>query len=219
MKLITEQIDHVEVLTEATSDRKYYYLEGIYLQSEVKNRNGRIYPKGVMESAVDRYMTDKVANRTAYGELGHPASPSIIPENISHLIEKLEWHGNDVTGKSKILPEGKGKIAIGIIEMGGRLGMSSRGLGSLEQKNGVMYVRDDLHYSTAADIVTDPSAPNAWVNGIMEGVEWIHSSGGWSKRAIEETQNEIKAISTVDEATKKELQYLAIKKFFEQLKF
>lgn len=190
MKLITE-VAEAEILTEAVEGKKYYYIEGKFLQSEIKNRNGRIYPKSVMESAVEKYSQEKLARKNAYGELGHPAGPTINPERISHLIEKLEWQGNDVIGRAKILDTAYGVIAQKILEGGGTLGVSSRGLGSLRSRNGLNEVQSDFYLSTAADIVTDPSAPEAFVNGIMEDAEWIYKGGAWVPVYVEESQKKI----------------------------
>lgn len=199
MKLIIERIEHPEFVFESANDgKKYCYIEGVFLQSEIKNRNGRLYPKGVMETAVDEYMP-MIHNRDAYGELGHPEGPKINEHLISHLIEKLEWHGNNVNGRAKIIPVGRGAIAQGIIEAGGRLGVSSRGLGSLKSNNGAMHVQGDFKLATAADIVTNPSAPDAFVNGIMEGAEWVKSIGGdWVQVAVSEAQKIIHNTSRSD---------------------
>lgn len=189
MKLITEVNEDIGVIKEEVDGKKHYYIEGIYMQSEVRNRNGRNYPKGVMESAVNRYLTERVANKTAYGEFGHPQGPKINEERISHLIEKLEWQGNNVIGRAKIFNRGLGALVQGILEDGGRLGVSSRGLGSLKQQGGTMQVQNDFFIATAADVVTDPSAPDAFVNGVMENVEWVQRAGGtWAPQYMEETQ-------------------------------
>lgn len=197
LKLIREDVPSVEVLEEDVNGKKFYYLEGVFMQSEVKNRNGRIYPKGVMESAVSRYLTEKVATKSAYGELGHPQGPKINEDRISHRITKLDWDGNDVVGRAVIIPQGNGLIAQGILETGGRLGMSSRGLGSLLKKDGAMYVQEDFYIATAADIVTDPSAPKAWVNGILENTEfWYDAAAGtWGQRVVEQTHEKLKKMS------------------------
>lgn len=193
MKLITELVETSSVIAEAAENgKKYYYIEGKFLQSEIKNRNGRLYPKHVMESEVERYTNAKINNKTAYGELGHPAGPTINPERISHLIESLSWNGNNVIGRAKILDTDYGVIAQKILEGGGRLVVSSRGLGTLRERSGVMEVQSDFHLSTAADIVTDPSAPEAFVNGIMEDAEWIYKGGTWVPMFIETAQEKIK---------------------------
>ncbi len=190
MKLITEISEEVQYITEAATESspKKMYIEGIFLQADLKNKNGRVYPMSVMESEVNRYITDKVDNKTAYGELGHPAGPTINPDRISHRIISLKKEGNNFIGKAQLASEGLGKLARGLIEDGGRLGVSSRGMGSLKEKNGIMEVQGDFHLATAGDIVIDPSAPDAFVNGIMENVEWIYDNKyGWKAIELAET--------------------------------
>lgn len=193
MKLIAEYTDHkLEVLTEKTqSGGKRHFIEGVFMQSEAKNRNGRIYPKAIMEKAVDRYVTEQVKTGRAVGELNHPEGPTINLDKVSHIIEGLDWKGNDVVGKARILETPMGNIVKGLLEGGVRLGVSTRGMGSLEEKNGVMYVKDDFYLSTV-DIVQDPSAPTAFVNGIMEGVEWVWNNGMIQPQVIERMETEIK---------------------------
>ena len=175
MKLITELNESVKYVTEATEDgKKNMYIEGPFLQSEIKNRNGRVYPRAVMEREVNRYSEQFVQKGRAFGELGHPDGPSINLDRISHIIESLKPDGNNWIGRAKITDTPMGNIARGIIESGGQLGVSSRGMGSLKMNRaGINEVQDDFHLATAADIVADPSAPDAFVNGIMEGVEWV----------------------------------------------
>lgn len=188
MHLITEVYDNtkvVESLNESTG-KKYYFIEGVYMQSNIKNRNGRMYPKHIMENEVTRYSSEKIANKTAYGELGHPAQPTINPERISHLIESLKWDGDNVIGRAKVLDTQYGQIAQKILEGGGRLGVSSRGMGSLKENNGIMEVQSDFYISTAADIVTDPSAPAAMVQHVVEGKEWFFVNGIWTEKQIEQ---------------------------------
>lgn len=193
MKLIAEYTDQkIEVITERNERGvKSHFIEGIFMQSEQRNRNGRIYPKSVMEKAVDKYVTEQVATKRAVGELNHPEGPSINLDKVSHLIEKLEWKNNDVVGKARILETPMGQIVKGLLDGGVRLGVSTRGMGSLEEKNGVMYVKDDFILSTV-DIVQDPSAPTAFVNGIMEGVEWVWNNGVIQPQVIEKMETEIK---------------------------
>lgn len=198
MKLITELNQNIETITEGTDESgKYYYLTGVFMQSEIRNRNGRVYPRGVMENALGTYVNEKINNKTAYGELGHPASATINPERISHLIESLTFDGNDVIGRAKVLNTTMGKEAQKILEGGGRLGVSSRGLGSLKEANGAMIVGEDFHIATAADIVTDPSAPAAYVNGILENIDWFYdnTTGLWGKRVVEVAHHEMKKLS------------------------
>jgi hypothetical protein len=175
MKLITELNETVSYVTEAKEGGKNtMYIEGVFLQSEVKNRNGRVYPKAVLEREVNRYNQDFVEKGRAFGELGHPDGPQINLDRISHIIESLEQDGSNFVGRAKITDTPMGNIARGLIESGGRLGVSTRGMGSIKlNKEGINEVQDDFHLATAADIVADPSAPDAFVNGIMEGVDWI----------------------------------------------
>ena len=193
MKLITElNTEHISYLEEKQEgDKKKLYLSGIFLQSVIQNKNGRIYPKGVMESAVAKYIDSKVNSKNAYGELGHPNGPKINEDRISHLITELNWNGNDVIGKALIFDTDMGKIAKAIIEGGGQLGVSSRGLGTLKPNSkGINEVQSDFFLATAADIVTDPSAPSALVNGIMEGVEYLYdeSTSSFMKIALDEAK-------------------------------
>lgn len=175
MKLITELNESIKYVTETKeSGKKSLYIEGVFLQSEIKNRNGRMYPKHVLEREVNRYNEQFVQKGRAFGELGHPDGPQINLDRISHIIESLKQDGTNWVGRAKITDTPMGNIARGIIESGGQLGVSTRGMGSIKlNKEGVNEVQDDFHLATAADIVADPSAPDAFVNGIMEGVEWI----------------------------------------------
>ena len=193
MKLIAEFTDNkLEVLTERTErGGKNHFIEGVFMQSETKNRNGRIYPKSVMERAVDRSVTEQVKTGRAFGELNHPEGPNINLDKVSHIIEKLDWSGNDVVGKARILETPMGQIVKGLLDGGVRLGVSTRGMGSLEERNGTMFVKDDFILSTV-DIVQDPSAPTAFVNGIMEGVEWVWNNGIIQPQVIEKMETEIK---------------------------
>jgi hypothetical protein len=193
MKLIAEFTDQrLNFLSEATEKGgKRHFIEGVFMQSESKNRNGRVYPKAVMEKAVDRYVTEQVNTGRAVGELNHPEGPSINLDKVSHIIESLKWTGNDVVGKARILETPMGNIVKGLLDGGVQLGVSTRGMGSLEERNGVMYVKDDFHLSTV-DIVQDPSAPTAFVNGIMEGVEWVWNNGVIQSQVIEKMETEIK---------------------------
>jgi len=197
MKLITEHIDKkLAVLTEAKKDgTKGYVIEGIFMQAEKANRNGRVYEKRIMEGAVNKYITDQVKTGRAVGELNHPEGPTINLDKVSHRITDLRFEGNDVVGKASILNTPMGKIVQGLLEGGVQLGVSSRGMGSLVEKNGVMYVQDDFMLSTV-DIVQDPSAHEAFVNGIMEGVEWIWENGMLKPQQIEKYETEIKSASS-----------------------
>ena len=172
MKLITEytENDTIQCIVEKKEDgEKTYVIEGVFAQADKKNRNGRVYPKPIMERAVDKYVTEQVSKKRAVGELNHPEGPTVNLDKVSHLITDLHWKGNNVVGKAQILETPMGKIVKGLLEGGVQLGVSTRGMGSLEQKNGAMQVKPDFILSTV-DIVQDPSAPQAFVNGIMEGV-------------------------------------------------
>tara|TARA_S200002703_G_scaffold159760_1_gene174555 strand:- start:162 stop:809 length:648 start_codon:yes stop_codon:yes gene_type:complete len=178
MKLISEFNDIVTPICESKEDgSKDYFIEGIFIQSEIKNRNGRVYPKEVIKEEVARYNKEFVQKQRAFGELGHPDGPTINLDKVSHLIQSLEEDGNNYIGRAKVLSTPNGQIVRNLIDDGAKLGVSSRGLGSLEQKNGAQYVKDDFQLATAGDIVADPSAPEAFVEGIMEGVEWIFENG------------------------------------------
>ena len=180
MKLISEYNDYQmsPVIIEAhEKGQKEYFIEGVFMQSEIKNRNGRVYPKEIMEKEVNRYRKEFVEKDRAFGELGHPEGPTINLDKVSHLITSLEEDGNNYVGRAKILSTPNGQIVRNLIDDGAKLGVSSRGLGSLEEKGGAQYVKGDFQLATAADIVADPSAPEAFVEGIYEGVEWIMSNG------------------------------------------
>ena len=178
MKLISEHIEDVEYITEEKDNgEKTYKIKGVFMQSEVKNRNGRVYPFPVLEKEVTRYNKDYVNENRAFGELGHPDGPTVNLERASHMITSLKPEGKNFIGEAKILKTPMGKIVENLMDAGGKLGVSSRGMGSLEQKNGANYVKDDFYLATAADIVADPSAPNAFVQGIMEGKEWVWDNG------------------------------------------
>lgn len=194
MKLIAEYTDQgLEVLTEARKDgRKKYIIEGVFAQAEQKNRNGRIYPKQIMESAVGKYVNEQVSKGRAVGELNHPDGPTVNLDKVSHKIESLEFKGNDVIGRATILETPMGKIVEGLLEGEVQVGVSTRGMGSLQRgNNGAMMVGPDFMLN-AVDIVQDPSAPNAFVNGIMEGVEWVWNNGIIEARAIEQMETEIR---------------------------
>ena len=196
MKLISEFNDYAisPVIVEGKEDgKKDYFIEGIFMQSEIKNRNGRIYPKEVIQKEVKRYNKEFVEKKRAFGELGHPEGPTINLDKVSHMIEKLEEDGNNFVGRAKILSTPNGQIVKNLIDDGAKLGVSSRGLGSLESKGNAQYVKDDFQLATAGDIVADPSAPEAFVNGIMEGTEWVYESGILKARDIEDMQNEMKS--------------------------
>ena len=209
MKLITEINEEVKFISEATDDgRKNMYIEGIFMQAEQKNRNGRMYPLPVMEREVSRYVNDYVNKNRAYGELGHPEGPTINLERVSHMIKELRQEGSNFIGKAKIMDTPYGKIVKNLIDEGAKLGVSSRGIGSIEEKNGVNVVKDDFRLATAADIVADPSAPDAFVRGVMEGKEWIYENGILKEKDIDEIRREISRTSSrnLEEACMKAFQ-------------
>ena len=173
MRLIAEEIVQVEFLSEEKNGKKSHFIEGVFLQSEIKNKNGRVYPQGVLAREVAKYDEHHIQKGRALGELGHPEGPSINLDRVSHKIESLREDGNNFIGRAKILETPMGNIAKNLLDEGVRLGVSSRGMGSLKEKDGVNFVADDFMLATAADIVADPSAPDAFVNGIMEGKEWV----------------------------------------------
>ena len=178
VKLFSEAVEEVEYITEAKENGgKSYKIKGIFLQADIKNRNGRVYPMEVLEKEVGRYNKKFINEKRAYGELGHPDGPTVNLERVSHMVTELYPDGKNFIGEAKIMETPMGKIVKSLMDEGGKLGVSSRGMGSLDQKNGANYVRDDFYLATAADIVADPSAPNAFVEGIMEGKEWVWNNG------------------------------------------
>jgi hypothetical protein len=207
MKLITENIEEISVLIEETEGKKNLYIEGIFLQSEIKNRNGRVYPFNVLNREVQRYNEQYVQSGRALGELGHPDGPTVNLDRVSHRIVELRAEGANFYGKARILDTPMGKIAKSLLDEGVKLGVSSRGMGSLEERNGANYVRDDFMLATAADIVADPSAPDAFVNGIMEGKEWIWENG------ILREQQIAKYHRYISESTRKNLEERKLKAF------
>ena len=202
MKLISEQwCDNINYLIEQDpkTGKDNVYIEGIMLQTEVKNKNARIYPKEIMQKEVKRYTKEYINEKRAYGELGHPEGPTINLERTSHLIQSLKEDGNNFVGKAKVLSTPMGEIVKNLLADGARLGVSSRGMGSLKassQKGGVQLVQSDFQLATAADIVADPSAPDAFVNGVMEGVEWIWDNGVIKAQKIEEYKHSIRRAKT-----------------------
>ena len=192
MFLISEQIsDEVQLITEEKNGKKEQYIEGVFLQAGIKNRNGRIYPIETMKKEVNRYIKEFVNKKRAYGELGHPEGPTINLERVSHLITDLREDGKNFIGKAKILSTPMGNIVKGLLNDGAKLGVSSRGMGSVEQRGNAQYVQDDFMLATAADIVADPSAPDAFVEGIMEGVEWVQEGGIFKAKEIESWKSQI----------------------------
>ena len=199
MKLIAEYTENnLEVLTEQNDNgEKTYAIEGIFMQAETKNRNGRIYPREVMNKAVGKYINDQVSKGRAVGELNHPDGPTVNLDKVSHKIESLDWKGNDVVGKATILETPMGQIVKGLLDGGVNLGVSTRGMGSLKNGNDAMIVQPDFMLN-AVDIVQDPSAPSAFVNGVMEGVEWVWNNGIIEPQAIEMMETEIKKAPRAD---------------------
>jgi hypothetical protein len=197
MKLIKEVFDANTLIVEEKNGKKQHYIEGVFLQAELKNRNGRMYPEQTMDKEVNRYIKEYVERNRAYGELGHPDTPTINLDRVSHMIVSLHKEGTNYIGKAKILDTPMGNIAKGLLDGGANLGVSSRAMGSLKTgQNGIQIVQDDFMLSTAADIVADPSAPDAYVEGIMEGKEWIFVDGKFVEKHIEETRSFIKKASS-----------------------
>ena len=199
MKLIKEVYENLEYIAEANADgEKEFFIEGIFMQANQKNRNGRMYPTDILEKEVERYNQEYVEKNRAFGELGHPQGPTINLERVSHMIKSLTKEGDNFIGKAKIMDSPYGNIVKNLIKEGASLGVSSRGMGSLKSKNGVNEVQGDFYLATAADIVADPSAPDAFVEGIMEGVEWVYEGGKWVEHFVEQTQQEVHAASKAD---------------------
>ena len=217
MKLITEfnENNDVECIIEAKENGdKSYVIEGIIAQADKKNRNGRIYPKPIMESAVGKYVTEQVSKKRAVGELNHPEGPTVNLDKVSHLITNLKMEGNNVVGKAQILDTPMGKIVQGLLSGGVRLGVSTRGMGSLETRNGANYVKEDFILSTV-DIVQDPSAPDAFDNGIKEGGDWVWNNGILEPQVIEDMETEIKESPV---ALRPEVQIREFKNFLSLIK-
>jgi len=177
VKLISEAAENIEFITEEKRGGKSYKIRGIFMQADVKNRNGRVYPMDILTKEVTKYNKNFIQQNRAFGELGHPDGPTVNLERVSHMITSLTPDGKNFIGEAKIMETPMGKIVKNLMDEGAKLGVSSRGMGSLNQKNGASYVRDDFYLATAADIVADPSAPNAFVEGIMEGKEWVWNNG------------------------------------------
>jgi len=211
MKLITEHVDDVQFITERKADgSKKYVIEGIFMQANKANRNGRMYPREILEKAVNKYVTEQVSKGRAVGELNHPEGPTINLDKVSHKITELKWDGNNVVGKATILDTPMGLIVQGLLEGEVQMGVSSRGMGSLANKGGVNVVNNDFMLN-AVDIVQDPSAPEAFVNGVMEGVEWILENGVFKQQEFEQFETEIK------KAPNANMQMKAFKDFLSKL--
>ena len=191
MKLISEHVEDIEYITEEDGGKKNYRIKGVFMQAEVKNRNNRMYPMNVLEKEVGRYNKEYVNQNRAFGELGHPDGPTVNLERVSHMITKLYPDGKNFIGEAKVMDTPYGKIVKNLIDEGAKLGVSSRGMGSLEPRKDMHVVKDDFYLATAADIVADPSAPNAFVEGIMEGKEWIWDNGKIREMDIEAYKREL----------------------------
>ena len=215
MKLIAEELTDVEFITEDKENgKKDYKIRGIFMQSDIKNRNGRVYPQEVLAKEVAKYNKNFISQNRAFGELGHPDGPTVNLERVSHMITKLAPDGKNFIGEAKIMETPMGKIVKNLMDEGARLGVSSRGMGSLEQRNGANYVKDDFYLATAGDIVADPSAPNAFVEGIMEGKEWVWNNGALLEAELVEMNKEFDAKQArLDESRKA----LAFAKFLKRL--
>jgi hypothetical protein len=195
MLMITELTEEIEYITEAKEDgSKDHYIHGIFMQADKPNRNGRIYPLRIMEKAVQKYIESHIDQKRGYGELGHPSGPQINLDRVSHMVTELKRDGSNFIGKARLTDTPMGNIAKGLLKSGANLGVSSRGLGSLKERDGIMEVQDDFHLATAADIVADPSAPNAFVKGIMENAEWVYdaSSDSWYQEKLHESRKQMK---------------------------
>ena len=214
MKLISEEIQDAQYLVEETNGKKNYKIKGVFLQSDIKNRNGRVYENDILSKEVKRYSTEFIDKKRAFGELGHPDGPTVNLERVSHMITKLSPEGKNFIGEAKIMDTPYGKIVKGLIDEGAQLGVSSRGMGSLVTKNGANYVGKDFYLATAADIVADPSAPDAFVEGIMENKEWVWDNGVIKAQDIEEYKEHIKEAKRLKLA---EAKVKVFKNFIEKL--
>jgi hypothetical protein len=210
MKLISEEVLEVQYLVENDKEngKKSFHIQGIFMQADQKNKNGRVYPFATLNKEVERYNKEYVTKNRAYGELGHPDNPTINLDRVSHMITKLYPDGNNFIGKAKIVDTPMGNIVKGLLDSGASLGVSTRGVGSLKPYNGYQLVQDDYKLATAADIVADPSAPCAFVNGIMENVSWFYDGANWKMAELsEQTKKKIRTVS------KRELESVALKLF------
>lgn len=218
MKLIAEVLDNeINYIAEENKDtgKKDYFIEGVFIQTEQKNKNGRIYRKSTMDKEIDRYTKEHIDKKRAYGELGHPQGPTINLERVSHMIQSLKPEGNNYIGRAKVMDTPYGSIVKNLMKEGAQLGVSSRGMGSLKAKKDIMEVQDDFMLATAADIVADPSAPDAFVKGVMEGCEWIYDqeTGAWTKATI----NVVEEILDTGKKSAKELMERKVQLFAKYL--
>ena len=215
LKLISENLEEVEYITEENEKgEKEYKIKGIFMQADVKNRNGRVYPFDILKKEVSNYNKNFTKEKRAFGELGHPDGPTVNLERVSHMITDLYPDGKNFIGEAKIMDTPMGKIVKSLMDEGAKLGVSSRGLGSLQQKNGASYVKDDFYLATAADIVADPSAPNAFVEGIMEGKEWIWNNGLIKEADVAEIKENIEENSRTNNSKANTLEFA---KFLQKL--
>ena len=216
MKLFSEAVEsEVEYITEEKEGGgKNYKIRGIFMQADVKNRNGRVYPMEVLQKEVSKYNKNFISEKRAFGELGHPDGPTVNLERVSHMITSLKEDGKNFIGEAKIMSTPMGEIVKSLMDEGAKLGVSSRGMGSLDQKGGANYVRDDFYLATAADIVADPSAPNAFVEGIMEGKEWVWNNGALLEAEMVQMQKEFDVKQRQKDAKK---EALAFAKFLKRL--
>ena len=208
MKLISELVEDVEFISEGDGATKNYFIEGVFLQSNIKNKNGRLYPKEIMKKEVGRYMKEYVDSKRAFGELGHPEGPGINLDRVSHMIVSLTENGDNFIGRAKIMDTPMGKIAKNLLDEGAKLGVSSRGMGSMiANKEGVNEVQGDFYLATAAVIVADPSAPDAFVRGIMENADWMFVNGSWTYEKIDETKK------LIEQTSRKQLEEVKLRVF------
>ena len=215
MKLIREEIETAKVtITEGKNGKKSHFIEGVFLQGEIKNRNGRMYPISTLQREAHNYNEKYITKGRALGELGHPDGPTINLDRVSHLITSLKQEGNNYVGKARLLDTPMGNIAKNLIDEGVKLGVSSRGLGTIRERDGVKVVMDDFMLATAADIVADPSAPDAFVNGIMEGKEWIYNNGSVQEQTVEHIK---KTIDNAAQNQKEQVKLSAFNQFMQQL--
>lgn len=216
MKLIREHTETVKLIVEGDTNKpKNYFIEGVFLQTNKKNRNNRMYDRAIMENEVKRYTDEYINRNRAYGELGHPDSPTINLDRVSHMIKSLKLEGNDFIGRAKVMDTPYGKIVKALMDEGAQLAVSSRGLGSLVEKNGVNVVQDDFVLATAADIVADPSAPDAFVQGVMEGKEWVYNASTKSWVMAEQVKADIQRMTAKQVA---ESQAVLFERFLDSLK-
>ena len=211
MKLIREEVEAVEVLTESNNGKKTFYIQGPFLQGDIKNRNGRVYESRILAKEVKRYDEQYISKNRAMGELGHPDGPTVNLDRVSHKITSLKQEGSNFIGKAKILETPMGRIAGALLNDGVTLGVSSRGMGSITQKNGANYVGEDFMLATAADIVADPSAPDAFVQGIMEGKEWVWDNGLLKECDVQKVKD------TIDSAPASRLNEAVLEGFYNLL--